>query len=410
MMPSNHGVLLFSMAKPKAAAAANKSRAKPAAVRKPPARQAKSSTKTAVPKNPTNPTSTSERNTKANRDGSPSATGTNQQNLQVQAEVHHDKQDNAGWETAFAALSAETAAQISSLTKAVTSLSEKLTQNNVVQGALMDTDESVGEASSVLGENSDHGSVISSTEQGEFRNVPVKLCDSHYDNVPKFSPGLSAGATVKHDFKLKIWANKFIEFYDLVYPNKRPEYSMSFSGDGTPQLLMAPRKRKLLSEVEWGIGCDVYTSVYTQRYPEQLEALLTYSRHVKELMKMKADWRGYDEEYRRAREFSPYSFYTVRQDLELKAFSQALVAPASSTEDTQGYGNNTRVPNGYCFTYHRRGAWCQAGDNCKWKHECPKCDQRHPMHRECRRFSENSNGQREPAAQRNAQGVPSKRN
>ena len=228
--------------------------------------------------------------------------------------------------------------------------------------------------------------------------VPVPIAMTHSDshlNVPKFSPGLPAGQTVKHDLKVKLWSHKFIEFYDLLYPNITPTYSMSFQGDsGNPHLMLAPKKRKTLNEVEWGMACDIFVAIYVERYPEQLSALLTYSRHVKDLMRHKADWRYYDEEYRRAREFSPHSFFTVRQDLELRAFRKAELAK-NMDQNSNKASNSSHVPSGFCFKFHKRDSYCNLGESCNFSHQCSRCKKTHPMYRPC-----HQNTTRGPSASR----------
>ena len=248
------------------------------------------------------------------------------------------------------------------------------------------------------GEMSVAGSDVIADHTSISGEVPVPISMTHFDshlNVPKVSPGLPAGQTVKHELKLKTWTHKFIEFYDLLYPNITPTYSMSFQGDsGNPHLMLAPKKRKTLNEIECGMACDIFIAIYVERFPEQLSALLTYSRHVKDLMRHKADWRYYDEEYRRAREFNPHSFFTVRQDLELRAFRKADLAKNSDQNSTKAFNSN-HVPRGLCFKFHKRDSYCNLGEGCNFSHQCSRCQRTHPMYRPC-----HQNSTRGPAAAR----------
>ena len=353
-------VLHFSMAKQKT----------PATIRKPPGRQAKNggiSKPPAAYKKPSQPKPKAKNAT---------------QTVSYQAADPPIEAPEASWEAALATLTAitsEQSNQISTLASSVEDLRNKMALS-INHPVTEDGNISVAGSDITL---TDHDARIS----GE---VPVPISMTHSDshlNVPKFSPGLAAGETVKHVLKVKLWSHKFIEFFDLLYPNSTPSYSMTFQGDsGNPHLMLAPKKRKILDEIEWGMACDVFTAVYVERYPEQLSALLTYSRHVKDLMKHKADWRFYDEEYRRAREFNPYSFFTIRQDLELRAFRKAnLVTKPDQTKSS----SDNHVPNGFCFKFHKRETYCNLGDNCNYSHECSRCNSNHPMYRPCNQ-SENS--------------------
>ena len=199
---------------------------------------------------------------------------------------------------------------------------------------------------------------VPSRGQNEANNIPVSFQHSP-NEVPRYSPGMAAGSNATPEMKLKIWGHKYIELHDLLYPNVKPSYGMSMRDQNNQhQIMLTPKNRRLLSEVEWGMAFDIFIAVYTQKFPQQLSALLTYSAHIKDLMKFKTNWRYYDEEYRRSREFNPHSWLVMRQDLELRAFrteynpngySYAASRVKSSEEIFM------TIPKGYCFAYHRRG-------------------------------------------------------
>ena len=147
------------------------------------------------------------------------------------------------------------------------------------------------------------------------------------------------------------------------------------SEDDANQFLLAPKKRRSLSEVEWGMAFDIYIAVYTQKFPDQLPAILTYSRHVKDLMKYRVNWRFYF-----AGEFNPHPWSVIRQDLELRAFRSKPQSNGYNSFTSQF--NQDRVPKGFCFSFHRKGGSCQFA-NCSYKHTCPRCQRKHPAHQPC---------------------------
>ena len=97
-----------------------------------------------------------------------------------------------------------------------------------------------------------------------------------------FSSGLSAGDNLPERTKLKIWENKLVNFYDLLYPDHENTYSFSLNQSGsTPSLNFTPRKRRNLNEQEWSRAFDDFLAVYTRLYPSAMSDLLTY-RQVRE--------------------------------------------------------------------------------------------------------------------------------
>ena len=129
------------------------------------------------------------------------------------------------------------------------------------------------------------------------------------------------GSNVKHSVKLQIWQHKFVELNNLLYPNSNNNYFLSFNAEGnSPTLNLAPRKNRPLSDSEWGAAMDIVVAIYLQRYPNQLNQILTYVHYVKDLMKQGANWRLYDTQFRQDREYSHCPWNAVRQDLELRPF------------------------------------------------------------------------------------------
>jgi hypothetical protein len=237
-----------------------------------------------------------------------------------------------------------------------------------------------------------HPTPPSSTTIGEFQNIPITMGTPIHR--PMHAAGVPIGTNIKDLVKAKIWELKYLELRDLLYPNQTPSYLLQLADNdsNSPQLNLSPRKRKSLSETEWGAAMDIFVSIYVQKYPAQLNDILSYCQHVKDLMRNAANWRQYDYQYRLDREFSHCSWLLVRQDLELRAFRSPTPTQTNTSKNNnfsssrQGFSptssSSNKPPSGYCFAYHQKGARCET-DNCPYKHTCPKCQQKHPMFYPC---------------------------
>lgn len=197
--------------------------------------------------------------------------------------------------------------------------------------------------------------------------------------------GMPLGSNVKDSIKSKIWQHKYIDLFELLHPQTASTFSLSFASyDSTsPSLQLTPQRKRPLTENEWATAMDIYMAVYVQKFPQDVPNLLTYIQHIKDLMRHGADWLMYDTQFRIDREFTHCSWSSVRQDLELRAFRSLQSPKPTFRPQSTTQSNFTRVPTGYCFSFHQRGTRCY-NQNCRYKHLCPKCSKPHPLFRPCR--------------------------
>ena len=87
--------------------------------------------------------------------------------------------------------------------------------------------------------------------------------------------------------------NTSISFQDILFNSTSEQtYTMSLHDSGNaPTLRFAPQKKRSLTETEWCTAWDEFLAVYTQKPRNDLSDLITYSRHIKDLMQSGADWR-----------------------------------------------------------------------------------------------------------------------
>ena len=233
----------------------------------------------------------------------------------------------------------------------------------------------------------------STSGAGEFLTLPF----AHSAIRPIHSGGTTIGQAVKQALKTKIWEHKFVDLSELLYPNDIRGYNLSVVNNDQPALSLEPKKGRPMSEQDWGAAFDIFVAVYVEKYPDELNAILTYAQHVKDQMRNGAHWRMYDTQFRRDREFTKCSWQMVRQDLELRAFRppQQQQAPRSNN------AFKPKLSKGYCFAYHNKDKVCTR-DNCRFKHTCPRCGGPHPQYLRCN--SSTKPVQQKPTNPRKSQG------
>ena len=152
-----------------------------------------------------------------------------------------------------------------------------------------------------------------------------------------------------------------------------------------PELNFAPRKRKqLLTEMEWISAFNTYTALYLEKYPHALNAILSYSSTVQQIMTAGGDWRNYDTRYRQDREVTHCSWHTLRPNLELQAYRRTNMQSFRSTT-TNSFQRSTNqrqtgTPHGYCFAFHSPKAVCTRSP-LQYLHTCHICNSRHPAYK-----------------------------
>ena len=216
-------------------------------------------------------------------------------------------------------------------------------------------------------------SAHSSTLPGES----VTLNNIEVSNRPvMFTGGLRLGDHLPMNIKQKIWDNKFIEFTSILDPDSSDSYALSFNNTNQPTLCLTPKKKSYLNESDWTMAFDTFVAVYVQKFPEQLQDLLTYGNTIRKMISSGQAWWYYDRQFRIAREYSQCSWATMRVDLYMQNLNR----------NVQTYKPNFRevatIPTGYCFKYHSKEKRC-FDRGCKFKHTCPRCDKPHPQYEKC---------------------------
>ena len=171
----------------------------------------------------------------------------------------------------------------------------------------------------------------------------------------------------------------------------------------------------------WEEAFDTYTSVYVttatslKRAIKLAQDMLSYKHNIRSMYKSNHNWSGYDRHFRRLRELDNAPWNALRPDLHVQycmnKTSKQNDYPSSSYssysyQPNQGQsGGNYKslktaegfqVPYGYCAAFHSKFQRCDKGQECPYKHRCPKCNNRHPIHRMCSSGEQHQQKYRQP--------------
>ena len=137
------------------------------------------------------------------------------------------------------------------------------------------------------------------TTEDEDRGSSVKSRKSLHNS------GLKAGDNISDTLKKKIWRNKYVDFYDILYPHHENSLQLALNSyNNKASLEFTPKKNRKLSEREWCSAFDDFVAIYVRKHPEEMQDLLSYSKFVKKLMAAGDNWHHYDYNFRVDREHS----------------------------------------------------------------------------------------------------------
>ena len=181
---------------------------------------------------------------------------------------------------------------------------------------------------------------------------------------------LPLSAQVPEDIKLEIWAGGYVDLKSLLFEDS--DFSclvLTGVGKGKRKLGFKSDQSKQLTISQWITVFNVYSSVYLQKHPKDLEGIFTYIETVRGLEKKGGNWRFYDEQFRKMKKSIGLSWGDNHQALWLDARLDQSAAPKESS------GDKIYVPIGFCQKFHQ-GQFCKLP--CKFNHRCFKCGITHP--------------------------------
>ena len=193
----------------------------------------------------------------------------------------------------------------------------------------------------------------------------------------------------------KILAGQYVDFKELANPNKTPSLPPAVVQTEYGNFLIpaasTPKKTKEISQNDWHKAFYAFQAVHTKRFPGEAAQLFAYGHLITTLMEDGANWRGYDESFRKQREVQVVKyrwdqFHTVFYNLAYKPDTKshdtdANTSSSKSNNSFRATALGKRVPPGFCYYYHDPTSKCPDINSCSYKHKCPECGEAHTIFR-----------------------------
>ena len=222
----------------------------------------------------------------------------------------------------------------------------------------------------------------SSSAQPTVNLGQLNVVESHNIHVE----GLPLGSLLPIKVKELIWNKKFVEMALILKPESTSMIvNFARDMDGNDSMNLTPRVHKQLPEAEWIKAFNIFVSVYVEKFPLELNALLTYAQKVQAIMAKGGDWHNFDRTYRKELAVTQKSYFTLRPDLEIVAYTNVIAPPkpVKASKRFHPYHDNSNaaaasssnhIPNGKCFRFHTFGKFCKnSADDCGYDHSCDLC-------------------------------------
>ena len=201
--------------------------------------------------------------------------------------------------------------------------------------------------------------------------------------------------------KQSIWDDKYVDFLSLIDKDD-PSFSMNLDPTlGLKGISFEPKEKSKISLTDWKKAFNIYQSCYLKKFAntqhtatqlhEVSQQLLAYDTTILDMASKNYDWRFYDKQFRKNREFNHCLFN--QRDISLYNDSinrsnhheHPPLLPAQnrnswfrSSPQKKRYPDDLYVPPGYCFAFHKPRSQCRNASNCSYRHSCFLCNAQHP--------------------------------
>ena len=207
----------------------------------------------------------------------------------------------------------------------------------------------------------------------------------NYDHLPTTSFGTAPGDDISPSIRDKISKDMLINFADIfVKESDNGQGSVTINANSSSFTITKPKSQKPLTFLNWSKCFRSFMIVYleTHTYMHTLTLLrdmLTYHDTVQELYSKGGQWWDYDMHFRKLMSASPFRWSTLRIDLIWHYSGQSSLGMAD--HKTKNYNSakdpQSSTPYGFCRAYHSaKGCNLQ---NCKYKHYCYLCEDKHSV-------------------------------
>ena len=196
------------------------------------------------------------------------------------------------------------------------------------------------------------------------------------------------GTTVDVKIKKKIWNKEYVDLGSLVPRNETSQtrVNFAFAPGHTSQMSLTPQKPPPPANMmEWVNWFSIFASIYLEKYPGEGPSLFTYIHRVMGVNRSHQNtyiWRIYDEKFRRLKQHSetlPWHLldhHVLNEAVECSAQFKANLN--KSQRGRGGQGNQNAGKKGPCFAYNKVTGCKRGVENCRFQHECSRCQSAHP--------------------------------
>ena len=206
------------------------------------------------------------------------------------------------------------------------------------------------------------------TQQGEFQNAPISH-DVMFD--------LPLGATLESKIRAKIVQGEFVDLASILNPSK-DDLTILVKPDSAATISLGQNKKKSLLSIElWTSAMLTYAAVYLQAHSTEAPALLKYIDFIRVMASHSPNggWRTYDESFRRAKAATAIPWDKPLINLYVGAMFSAQRSQSFPSPKPFRGQQRPFIPKGYCYRFNL--GKCE-DRNCKYKHQCSKCQSFHP--------------------------------
>lgn len=208
-------------------------------------------------------------------------------------------------------------------------------------------------------------------------------CTFNFLNHP-----LPLGYHVKDSIRNEIFSGRYIDLATLIPNFGLEDESVLFESAVTTLKMTAKGKHKqILGIIQWCNAFDIFTAIYIEKFPSTISGLLKYGYNIRNLSQRHgfSVAKLYDESFRKAKLRFNLNWSVINDELWREALASktgiANNTPVQSKQNKQPFLKGSqpspnKYPNGFCWVFCKSGK-CPDENNCKHKHQCVKCGQKH---------------------------------
>ena len=139
-------------------------------------------------------------------------------------------------------------------------------------------------------------------------------------------------------------------------------------------MVLAPSsKKQMVTNIDqWMSAFETHVATYATRSPGDTPALMKYATVIRKLATSGANWKFYDENFRKLRESQGAPWDQILSELWLRS---QFFRTTTGSQPKRAKHEGPYIPKGSCWRFHR-GVYCSG---CSYKHQCFHCGESHPV-------------------------------